>query len=151
MKLFGRSKKQVDLSPAPGMYADDDPQKIIFDNKTRLQVENNHWKLFCAALIVITGLSIATRQPAPSVVRAYGVSADAKGDPVVRRLTSYDPDGQALRHSLAETTEHWLTIEPLLERDIKDSRMAKNIHAVKEQMEGQARGQFDNWFASDAP
>jgi type IV secretion system protein TrbF len=151
MKLFGRSKKQVDLSPAPGMYAEDDPQKIIFDNKTRLQVEKNHWKLFCAALIVITGLSIATRQPPPSVVRAYGVSADAKGDPVIRRLTSYDPDAQALRHSLAETTEHWFTIEPLLVSDIKKSRMAANIHAVKGQMEGQSMGQFDKWFADDAP
>jgi type IV secretion system protein TrbF len=151
MNLFSRSAKQVALSPAPGMYAEDDPQKIIFDNKTRLQVEKNHWKLFCLALTVIAFFAIATRQPPPSVVRAYGVSSDAKGAPVVSQLTAYEPDTQALRHSLTETTEHWFTIEPLLEKDIQKSRMAKGVHAVKQQMEGQARAQFDKWFADDAP
>lgn len=151
MKLFKRSAKQVALSPAPGMYSEADPEKIIFDTKTRLQVEKNHWKLLCAALVLISLISLATRQPPPSVVRAYGVAADSAGRPIVHELTTYTPDAQALRYSLRETTERWFTIEPLLETDIQKSRMAANIRAVKKQMEGQARSQFDTWFSNDAP
>jgi type IV secretion system protein TrbF len=151
MALFKRSAKDVALSPAPGMYAEDDPAKIIFDNKTRLQVEKNHWKLFCAALAAIAFVAIATRQPPPSVVRAYGVGADSGGKPVVHELATYRPESQALRYSLRETTERWFTIEPLLDTDIQKSRMAVNIRSVKKQMEGQARSQFDNWFTKDAP
>jgi hypothetical protein len=138
------------LSP-PGMYSEDDPEKIIFDTRTRLKVETNHWKLFCGALVVITIIALATRQPPPSVVRAYGVAADSAGKPVVHELTTYTPDSQALRYTLRETTERRFTIEPLLETDIQKSRMAANIRSVKKQMEGQARSQFDSWFSNDAP
>lgn len=66
-RLFPRNKKQVALSPAPGHYSNDDPEKIIFDQGTRLRVEANHWKTFCFILAIIAGGAVYTRQPPPSV------------------------------------------------------------------------------------
>ncbi|RZF26672.1 type IV secretion system protein [Paraburkholderia sp. UYCP14C] len=148
---FLRSKKQIALSTAPGGYSEDDPEKIIFDNGSRLRVEANHWKTFCFILVFIAGGAIYTRNPAPSVVKAYGVSGDANGHAVVAQLTAYKPDDQAIRTSLRETVERWFTIEPVLTDDIQTSRMARNINGVKAMMVGNARNQFGDWIKIDAP
>ena len=150
MPLF-RSKKQIALSTAPGGYSEDDPEKIIFDSGSRLRVEANHWKTFCFILAFIAGGAIYTRNPAPSVVKAYGVSGDANGHAVVAQLTAYKPDDQAIRTSLRETVERWFTIEPVLTDDIQTSRMARNINGVKAMMVGNARNQFGDWIKGDAP
>ncbi|MGF6782049.1 type IV secretion system protein [Paraburkholderia sp. GAS334] len=150
MRLF-RSKKQIALSTAPGGYSEEDPEKIIFDNGARLVVEANHWKLFCFVLAFIAGAAVLSRNPAPSVVRSYGVSADAGGHPIVRELTAYKPDDQAIRTSLKESVERWFTIEPVLTDDIQTSRMARNINGVKAQMTGNGRNQFADWVKTDAP
>lgn len=148
---FFRSKKQIALSTAPGGYSKEDPEGIIFDSGTRLRVEANHWKVLCFILAFIAGGAVYTREPAPSEVKAYGVSRDENGHPVVTRLVAYKPDDQAIRTSLRESVERWFTIEPVLTDDIQQSRMAKNINSVKAQMTGNARDQFGTWLQSDAP
>lgn len=150
MRLF-RSKKQLALSPNPGVYSEDDPEKIIFDRGTRLRVEANHWRTFCFILVITTAGAIYTRQPAPSVVKAYGVSADVNGKPVMTQLAAYKPEDQALRASFKDTVVRWFTIEPVLTDTIERSRMATNINAVKAQMVGNARNQFGDWLRQDAP
>ncbi|MGU7771750.1 type IV secretion system protein [Burkholderia sp. MR1-5-21] len=150
-RFFPRSKKQVALSPAPGFYSNEDPEQVIFDQSTRLRVEANHWKTFCFILAFVAGGAVYTRNPAPSVVKAYGVSSDAGGHPVVTQLTAYNPDDQTKRTSLRESVERWFTIEPVLTDDIQKSRMAKNINAVKNQMTGNARNQFGDWLGTDKP
>ncbi|MBN3812423.1 MULTISPECIES: type IV secretion system protein [Paraburkholderia] len=151
MPLFRRSKKQIALSTAPGGYSEEDPEKIIFDKGTRLRVEANHWKLFCFVLAAIAGGAVWTRQPPPSVVKAYGVSADAGGHPLVRQLAAYKPDDQALRKSVSESVEYWFTIEPVLTPTIETSRLARNINAVKAQMVDNGKNQFAAWLKQDAP
>lgn len=148
---FFRSKKQIALSPNPGVYSEDDPEKIIFDNGTRLRVEANHWKTFCFILAVATVGAIYTRQPAPSEVRSYGVAADVNGKPLVTQLAAYKPEDQALRAAFSDTVVRWFTIEPVLTDTIEHSRMALNINAVKAQMVGNARNQFGDWLKQDAP
>lgn len=150
MRLF-RSKKRIALSPLPGEFAGDDPAQVIFDQRTRLSVETNHWKLFAFVLALVAGAAILTRQPAPSVVKAYGVSADTGGRPVVRLLAAYQPDDQAIRASLKETIERWYTIEPILTGQVSTSRMKRNIEAVKAQMVENATGQFTDWLGNDGP
>ncbi|MFM0700722.1 VirB8 family type IV secretion system protein [Paraburkholderia sediminicola] len=150
MRLF-RSKKQIALSTAPGGYSQEDPEKIIFDMGARLRTEANHWKGFCFILAILAGGAVFSRNPAPSVVKAYGVSSDVNGHPVVAQLTAYKPDDQAIRTTLKETVERWWTIEPVLTDDIQKSRMARNINAVKAMMVGNARNQFGDWVKSDAP
>jgi len=150
MRLF-RSKKQVALSTAPGGYSEEDPEGIIFDMGARLRTEANHWKLFAFFLAIVAGGAVYTRNPPPSVVKAYGVSSDANGHAVVRQLTAYKPDDQAIRTALKETVESWFTIEPVLTDDIQASRMARNINAVKAMMVGNARNQFADWIKADAP
>lgn len=155
--LKKRSKQQLALAKAPGMYAEEDPDKafaqdqIVFNQRTRFSVEANHWKLVCVALLATTIVAIATRQPPPSIVKAYGVSADTSGHAEVRELSAYRPDSQAIRVSLKEMTERWFTIEPVLHGDIRSSRMALDIKAVQLQMEGKAQSQFVSWLKSDAP
>lgn len=148
---FKRSKKQIALSPSPGFYSEEDPEQVIFDTSTRLRVEMNHWKIFCFILAVIAGGAVYSRTPAPSVVKAYGVSADAGGHPVVVRLAAYKPDDQAIRTSLKDSVVRWFTIEPVMTDDITHSRMAMNINAVKAQMVGNARNQFGAWLTQDQP
>jgi type IV secretory pathway TrbF-like protein len=150
MRLF-RSKKQIALATAPGGYSEEDPEKIIFDQGTRLRVEVNHWKVFCFVLAVITAGAVYSRQPAPSVVKAYGIGADAGGHPVMSTLTAYKPEDQALRTSMKDSVERWFTIEPVLTDSLESSRMARNINAVKAQMVGNARNQFGSWLKDDAP
>jgi hypothetical protein len=150
MRLL-RSKKQVALSTAPGGYSEEDPEKIIFDMGARLRTEANHWKTFCFILAFVAGGAVYTRNPPPSVVKSYGVSSDANGNAVVRQLTAYKPDDQAIRTSLRETVERWFTIEPVLTDDIQTSRMARNINGVKAMMVGNARNQFADWIRTDAP
>ncbi|MFC0403128.1 type IV secretion system protein [Paraburkholderia rhizosphaerae] len=148
---FFRTKKQIALSPAPGGYSVEDPEKIIFDNGTRLRVEANHWKIFSFILAAVAVGAVYTRNPPPSVVKAYGVSSDTSGHPVVTQLVAYRPDDQATRTTLKETVQRWFTIEPVLTDSIQTSRMARNINAVKAQMVGNARNQFGDWLKSDAP
>ena len=148
---FLKSKKQIALSPLPGGYNEEDPEKVIFDNGTRLRVETNHWKIFSFIVALLAVGAVWTRQPPPSVVKAYGVSADAGGHPVVRQLTAYKPEDQALRTSMKDSVTAWFTIEPILTDDIENSRMKHNIDAVKAQMAGNAKNQFADWLKSDAP
>jgi type IV secretion system protein TrbF len=148
---FFRNKKQIALSTAPGGYSQDDPEKIIFDMGARLRTEANHWKTFCFILAVVAVGAVYTRNPPPSVVKAYGVSSDVNGHPVLTQLAAYKPDDQAIRTSLRESVERWFTIEPVLTDDIQTSRMAKNINGVKAMMVGNARNQFGAWIKGDAP
>jgi len=150
MRIF-RSKKQFALSTAPGGYSQDDPEKIIFDMGARLRTEANHWKTFCFILGIVSVGAVYTRNPPPSVVKAYGVASDANGHAVVTQLAAYKPDDQAIRTSLRESVERWWTIEPVMTDDIQTSRMAKNINGVKAMMVGNARNQFGDWVKSDAP
>jgi type IV secretory pathway TrbF-like protein len=151
MNFFKRSKQDVALAKAPGHYSEDDPEKIIFDVKTRLFVEANHWKLFAAIMALVALVAVSTRNPPPSVVKSYGVSADTAGTPVLRELTTYQPNAQAIRVAMKEMTERWFTIEPILSGDIRHSRMATNIKAVQLQMEGKAQSSFLEWLKNDAP
>jgi hypothetical protein len=148
---FFRSKKQIALSTAPGGYSEDDPEKIIFDRGSRLVVEANHWKIFAFILAFVAGGAVYTRNPAPSVVKAYGVSKDVNGHAVVTQLTAYKPDDQAIRTTMRESVERWFTIEPVLTDALENSRMAKNINGVKGQMVQNARNQFGEWLKADAP
>lgn len=151
MKFFKRSKQDIALAKAPGHYSEDDPEKIIFDVKTRLFVETNHWKIFAAVMAAVALIAVSTRNPPPSVVKAYGVSADAAGTPVLRELTTYQPNALAIRVAIKEMTQRWFTIEPVLSGDIKHSRMATNIRDVQLQMEGKAQSSFVDWLRNDAP
>ncbi len=128
-----------------------DPEKVIFDTGTRLRVEANHWKAFSFVMAVIAVGAVYTRNPPPSVVRSYGVSSDANGHAVVTQLAAYKPDDQTIRTSVRESVEGWFTIEPVLTDNIKTSRMAHNINAVKAQMTGTASNQFGEWLKTDAP
>lgn len=150
MRIF-RSKKQIALSTAPGGYSQDDPEKIIFDMGASLRTEANHWKTFCFILGIVAVGAVYTRNPPPSVVKAYGVASDVNGHAVVTQLAAYKPDDQAIRTSLRESVERWWTIEPVMTEDIQTSRMAKNINGVKAMMVGNARNQFGDWVKSDAP
>ncbi|KAA0998650.1 type IV secretion system protein [Paraburkholderia panacisoli] len=150
MRLF-HNKKQIALSTAPGGYSQEDPEKIIFDMGARLRAEANHWKTFCFILALVAGGAVYTRNPPPSVVKAYGVNSDVNGHPVVTQLAAYKPDDQAIRTSLKEAVERWWTIEPVLTDDIQTSRMAKSINGVKAMMVGNARNQFGDWIKGDAP
>jgi len=151
MPLFRRSRKDIALSTAPGGYSEEDPEKIIFDRGTRLRVEANHWKTFCFVLAFIAAGAVWTRKPPPSVVKAYGIAADAGGRPLIKQLAAYKPDDQALRSSIAGSVQRWFTIEPVLTPTIEGSRLARNINAVKAQMTGNARNQFGDWLHQDAP
>ncbi|MFL9995223.1 type IV secretion system protein [Paraburkholderia sediminicola] len=148
---FFRSKKQIALATAPGGYSEEDPEGIIFDQGTRLRVEANHWKMLCFVLAFIAGGAVWTRQPPPSVVKSYGVSSDVAGHPVLTQLAAYKPEDQALRASMKDSVERWFTIEPVLTDALENSRMARNINAVKAQMVGNARNQFGTWLKDDAP
>lgn len=148
---FLRSKKQIALSTAPGGYSQEDPEGIIFDSGTRLRVEANHWKIFSFVLVFVAAGAVWTRQPPPSVVKSYGVSSDAGGHPVLTQLAAYKPEDQALRTSMKDSVERWFTIEPVLTDSLENSRMARNINAVKAQMVGNARNQFGAWLKEDAP
>jgi type IV secretion system protein TrbF len=151
MPLLRRSRKDVALSTAPGGYSEEDPEKIIFDRGTRLRVENNHWKLFSFILAIVAAGAVWTRQPPPSVVKSYGISADAGGRPLIRQLAAYKPDDQALRSSIAESVQRWFIIEPVLTPTIETSRLARNINAVKAQMVNNGKNQFASWLKDDAP
>lgn len=150
MRLF-RNKKQIALSPLPGGYSEEDPEKVIFDKGTRLRVEANHWKTLSFVLSLVAAGAVWTRNPPPSVVRAYGVSGDAGGHAVVRTLTAYKPEAQDLRTSMKDSVVAWFTIEPVLTDSIETSRMKRNINAVKAQMTGNARNQFGDWLTLDTP
>jgi type IV secretion system protein TrbF len=148
---FFKSKKQIALSPLPGGYNEEDPEGVIFDTGTRLRVEANHWKIFSFVLAAIALGAVWTRQPPPSVVKSYGVAADAGGHPLIRQLTAYKPEDQALRTSMKDSVTAWFTIEPILADSVENSRMKHNIDAVKAQMTGNARNQFADWLKNDAP
>ncbi|MEM5316040.1 type IV secretion system protein [Paraburkholderia sp. JHI869] len=151
MPFLRRSRRDVALSTAPGGYSEEDPEKIVFDRGTRLRVEANHWKLLCFVLTAIAGGAVWTRQPPPSVVKSYGISADAGGRPLIRQLAAYKPDDQALRSSVSESVQRWFTIEPVLTPTIETSRLARNINAVKSQMVDNGKNQFAAWLKDDAP
>jgi type IV secretion system protein TrbF len=150
MRLF-KNKRRAALSTAPGMYADEDPSKIIFETSTRLKLEANHWKIATFVVAVIAVGAIWTRQPPPSVTRVVGVSADVGGHPVTTDLVAYKPDSQALRTSFKEMAIRWFTIEPVLTDRLETARMTRNINSVKAQMIGAGSTQFAEWMATDAP
>lgn len=150
MRLF-RNKKQEALSPLPGHFSEEDPEKVIFDASTKLRVEANHWKVASLILGVITAGAVWTRNPPPSIVESYGVSGDGKGHPLVTHLEHYQPNEQEIRTSLNDDVVSWFTIEPVLSKSLDQSRMVHSITAVKAKMIGTARNQFGTWLKTDAP
>ncbi|MCK4118405.1 type IV secretion system protein [Ralstonia nicotianae] len=153
MRLFfsKKSEQAKVLSPLPGMYAGADVHQLVFDRTTRIQVDRNHWKVATLAVSLIALAAVATRQSPPSVVKSYGISADANGLPVVRQLQPYEPKSLDIRVAFKDLITRWFTIEPVLTPLVEDSRMFRNIKSAKEQLVGAARKQFDQWFDEDAP
>lgn len=152
MPLFTKkSEKAKPLSVAPGMYADEKPEQLIFDRTTRLAVERNHWKIATLGLGFLALAAIMTRESPPSVVKTVGVSADATGKPFVRELTDYRPDDLALKWAFKDLVTRWFTIEPILSTEIERSRIAQNLRSVREQMVGSGRQQFQEWVDDDGP
>ena len=150
MRLF-RNKRQAALATAPGMYAEEDPSKVIFETSTRLKLESNRWMLIAFAYAAIAAGAVWTRQPPPSVVRVVGVSADVTGHPISTDLVAYKPDSQALRTHFKDMAIRWFTIEPVLTDHLETSRMTTNINSVKAQMIGAGASQFKAWLNDDAP
>lgn len=150
MRLF-KNKRRAALATAPGMYAEGDPSKIIFETSTRLKIEANHWKLIAFVVSIIAAGAVWTRQPPPSVTRVVGISADIGGHPITTELVAYKPDSQALRTSFKEMAVRWFTIEPILTDRLETARMTKNINSVKAQMIGAGVNQFAEWLRADAP
>jgi type IV secretory pathway TrbF-like protein len=150
MGLF-KNKRQAALATAPGMYAEEDPSKVIFETSTRLRIETNRWMLIAFALAIVATGAVWTRQPPPSVTRVVGVSADAGGHPITTELLAYKPDSQAIRTTMKEMAVRWFTIEPVLTDRLETSRMTHNINSVKAQMIGAASSQFTDWLRADAP
>jgi len=153
--MFRLNKKsdsqKVALSPAPGMYAGEEVAQLIFDRTTRIAVERNHWKLATLALGAIALAAVLTRQPPEPVVRAYGVSADATGRPVVRELEAYKPQGLAVQVAFRDIVTRMFTIEPVITGKLENSRLQQNIRSVQKQMVGAAGKQFSDWLDEDAP
>jgi type IV secretion system protein TrbF len=150
MRLF-KNKRRAALSTAPGMYAEEDPSKVIFETSTRLKLEANRWMLIAFGLAFVAAGAVWTRQPPPSVTRVVGVSADVGGHPIVTELLAYKPDSQAIRTTVKDMAVRWFTIEPVLTDRLETSRMTANINSVKAQMIGAATGQFRDWLKLDAP
>jgi type IV secretion system protein TrbF len=150
MRLF-RNKRQAALATAPGMYAEEDPSKVIFETSTRLKLESNRWMLIAFACAAIAAGAVWTRQPPPSVVRVVGVAADVTGHPISTDLVAYKPDSQALRTHFKDMAIRWFTIEPVLTDRLETSRMTTNINSVKAQMIGAGASQFKAWLNDDAP
>ncbi|MBY4898644.1 type IV secretion system protein [Cupriavidus sp. AU9028] len=152
MGLFRKnSSKAKPLAVAPGMYANESTEQVIFDRTTRLAIERNHWKIATLGIGCIALAAIVTREPAPSVVTTVGVSADASGKPIVRELQAFQPEGIQLQWAFKDLVTRWFTIEPLLTAQVEDSRMASNLRSVRAQMVGSARKQFEDWVAEDEP
>ncbi len=61
-----RNKRQAALSTAPGMYAEEDPSKVIYEASTRLKVESNRSMLIAFACAGVATGAVWTRQPPPS-------------------------------------------------------------------------------------
>jgi type IV secretion system protein TrbF len=150
MRLF-KNQRQAALATAPGMYAEEDPSKIIFETSTRLKLETNRWMLIAFASAAIAAGAVWTRQPPPSVVRVVGVSADVTGHPVTTELVAYKPDSQAIRAHVKDMALRWFTIEPVLTDRLETSRMTTNINSVKAEMIGAGASQFKAWLNEDAP
>lgn len=146
-----KSEQAKALSPLPGKFAGDPVAQALFDQTTAVKVDRNHWKIATLGVGLIAIIAVATREPPPSVVKAYGVSGDANGQPVVRLLQPYDPKGRDLTVAFKDLITRWFTIEPMLTPVVEDARMYKNMKSAKEQMVGTARKQFDQWFDEDAP
>ncbi|BDB30077.1 MULTISPECIES: VirB8/TrbF family protein [Cupriavidus] len=152
MRFFRKdSDNAKPLAVAPGMYGNESPEQLIFDRTTRISVERNHWKVATLGLGCIALAAIMTREPPPSVVKAVGVSADASGKPIVRELEAFQPEGIQLQWALKDLVTRWFTIEPILTTQVEDSRMARNLRSVREQMIGSSRKQFEDWVAEDEP
>jgi hypothetical protein len=150
MRLF-KNKRQAALATAPGMYAEEDPSRVIFETSTRLKLESNRWMLIAFACAAIAGGAVWTRNPPPSVVRVVGVSSDVTGHPITTELVAYKPDSQALRTHFKDMAVRWFTIEPVLTDRLETSRMTTNINSVKAQMIGAGGSQFKEWLSNDAP
>ncbi len=102
-RLFPRSKKQVALSPAPGHYSNDDPEKIIFDQGTRLRIEANHWKTFC-----FTPGAVATPRAWCPTNGAMAQNSDGRGQMLSCQDHAWLPiGGPALRHGYFMVQNGW--------------------------------------------
>lgn len=151
MPIAKKSDPKKVLSPSPGQYAGALPEQVIFDKSVRLAVDRNHWKVATGVAAAIALAAILTRQAPPPVVRAYGVSADAAGKPVVRELQAYQPQSRDIQVGVKDLVTRWFTIEPVLTARLTDSRLSRNIESVKDQMSEAAKTQFQDWLAADAP
>ena len=67
MRIF-RNKRQAALSTAPGMYAEEDPAKVIFETSTRLKLKQSLDADFVRAGCVAAGLSgrVSRRRRSPA-------------------------------------------------------------------------------------
>jgi len=155
MPLLSRRRKDQDraLSPAPGKYAGEDHfrEQFLFDSRARLNVDRNYWRVAALIAAGIALAAVATRQPPEPVVRSYGVSGDVNGKPVVRELEQYQPNSLQIQVAFRELVTQMFTIEPVLTPTIEESRIYRNVQAVKKQMVGAARKQFEDWLSEDAP
>ncbi|GJG97760.1 type IV secretion system protein [Cupriavidus pauculus] len=152
MRLLPKFFKKSHIpAVAPGMYGRGRPEQLIFDVSTRITVDRNHWRVATLGMGCIALAAIVTRQPAPSVTKVVGVSADASGKPLVRELAAYTPGELQLQWAFKDLVSRWFTIEPLLTTQIEASRMARTLRSVQNQMAGAARQQFDSWMKDDEP
>ncbi|WP_059414574.1 type IV secretion system protein [Cupriavidus basilensis] len=152
MKLFSKKSDQTKaVAVAPGMYAGESPEKLIFDRTTRIVVDRNHWKIATFVAAVLALAAIMTREAPPSVVKVVGVSSDATGKPITRELESYVPQSLQLQWAFKDLVMRMYTIEPILTPQIEDSRMSRTLRTVRDQMIGSARDQFQSWVDDDAP
>lgn len=135
------------------MYAGEDHfrEQFLFDSRARLNVDRNYWRLAALVAAVVALAAVMTRQPPEPVVKAYGVSGDSNGKPVVRELEQYQPKSLEIQVAFRDLVTQMFTIEPVLTPTIEESRLYRNVQAVKKQMVGSARKQFDDWLNEDAP
>jgi hypothetical protein len=125
------------------MYAEEYPRKITSATSTRLNVENNRWKLIAFVLGIVVASVVGHGR---YTVRVAGVSADVGGHLVTTEPVANKPQiPQTLRTSFKEMAVRWFTIEPILIDRLETARMTRNINSVKAQM-------IDaGWLYSDAP
>ena len=143
MPLFRKNSSNAKtLAVSPGMYGNESPEQVIFDRTTRIAIERNHWKV---ATLGLGCIALA------AIMKAVGVSADASGKPIVRELEAFQPEGIQLQWAFKDLVTRWFTIEPILTTQVEDSRMARNLRSVREQMIGSSRKQFEDWVTEDEP
>jgi type IV secretion system protein VirB5 len=128
----------------PGKYAEEGPLKIIFEIRTRLNVENNHRKLIAFVLDTMAASAVSTRQPTPSgLSRCICRCRRASGHNRAPRKQAPDPGrcapaSRRWRFGGSRSSRFSLIV-------LKTPQMTANINSVKGQMIDAGR------LYSDAP